>query len=255
MFAARRARHGDLCRHRRGLGGIRALLPRRHLRRRATRAWSGWCRPRSSGSSCCAGSATSCRPTAPDFVGRHIVKTLRAEIFDRYLHLPVVILRQQGVRHAAVAADLQHRAGGAGDDRLDHGLHPRHADDPRPGRLPALHELAADAVQPDRRAADRAPDPPHQPPVPALQRADPGLDGRRHAGGEGGDRGAARDPRVQCPGSPGAGLRHGDRAQPPLAHEDDADQGAQQSGRADRRGRSASRACCTWRPSTRCRAG
>ena len=252
---ARRARHDHLRRHGCGLGRVRALLPRRHLRRRATRAWSGWCRPRSSGCSCCAGSAISCRPTARDYVGRHIVKTLRAEIFDRYLHLPVSFFDSQasGTLLSRLTYNTEQVAQATTDsitvfirDTLTIA---------RSRRLPVLHELAADAVQPDRRPADRGTDSPDQPPVPALQRADPGLDGRRHAGCEGGDRGAARGPRVQRPGSPGAGLRHGDRAQPALAHEDDAHPGAQQSGGAAGRRRSASPACCTSRRSTRCRAG
>ena len=172
----------------------------------------------------------------PGFVGRHIVKTLRAQIFDRYVHLPVSFFDSQRVRRAAVASSrtTPSRWRTATTDSITVFIRDT-LTILGPDRLPAVPELEADAVQPDRRAADRVPDPAHQPAVPPLQPAHPEFDGRRDARGQGGDRGAARDPRLQCAGLRGADVRAGHRAQPPLAHEADADQGAQQPGRADDR--------------------
>ena len=141
------------------------------------------------------------------------------------------LFRSRGLGRAAVASHLQHRAGRPGDHRLDHGVHPRHADDLRPGRLPAVAEPAAHAGQPHGRAADRVHGPPHQPAVPPLQPTHPEFHGRRHARRQGSDRGAARGQGLQRPGLRDGALRGGDRAQPPLVHAAHAHQGPQQSGR------------------------
>ncbi len=213
------------------MGGLRALLPRWNVRRK---------RPANG----LAGAGGAGRAVPAPRRGRLPADLLpgarrpphREDAARRDLRpLPAParrIFRPAGIGHAAVEAHLQHRAGGAGDHRLDHRVHPRLADHRGAARLPVLPELAADALQSHRGPADRLPGPAHQPAVPTLQRTNPGLDGRRHAGCEGGDRGAARRPRLQCTGARGPTVRGGHRAQPRLAHEDDAHAGAQQPGRA-----------------------
>ena len=172
----------------------------------------------------------------PGFVGRHIVKTLRGQIFDRYVHLPVAYFdtNTSGVLLSKLTYNTEQVATATTDsvtvfirDTLTI---------IRPDRLPAVPQSEAHAVQPDRRPADRGADPQDQPAVPPLQPAHPELHGRRHPRRQGGDRGAARHPRVQCAGLRSADVRRGDRAQPPLAHEADDDQGHEQSDRADDRG-------------------
>ena len=57
---------------------------------------------------------------APGWVGRQVIKSIRRDVFARYLQLPVVFLRPERRRAAPLATDLQRRAGGRGRDECDH---------------------------------------------------------------------------------------------------------------------------------------
>ena len=88
----------------------------------------------------------------PGFVGRRIVKTLRAEIFDRYLHLPVAYFDQQasGTLLSRLTYNTEQVAQATTDSItvfIRDSLTIVGA-----GRLPVVPELAADALQPHRRA-------------------------------------------------------------------------------------------------------
>ena len=67
----------------------------------------------------------------PGFVGRQIVKTLRAQIFDRYLHLPISFFDSQasGVLLSRLTYNTEQVATATTDSITV--VHPRHADDRR----------------------------------------------------------------------------------------------------------------------------
>ena len=153
----------DLCRHRCGLGRVRAASSSTAPSSTRTRAWSGWCQLRWSGCSCCAASAISCRPTARDSSAgtssrrcarRSSTATCicRSAFFDS--NASGVLLSRLTYNTEQVAqATTDSITVFIRDTLTIVGL----------DRLPVLPEPAADAVQPDRRPADRGPDPPHQP--------------------------------------------------------------------------------------------
>ena len=92
------------------------------------------------------------------------------------------LLRPQFEQRAAVAADVQHRAGRPGGDRLGHRHRARIADDVRLDRLRcSIVNYAARADLAHHGPAGRVAGDDHQPQVPPLQPAHPGLDGRHHA--------------------------------------------------------------------------
>ena len=105
------------------------------------------------------------------------------------------LLRPQFEQRAAVAADLQHRAGRPGRDGLGRGHGARGADDLRLDRLAVLPQCAPGADRDDDGSAGRVAGHDHQPQVPPLQPAHPGLDGRHHARRQGNARRAARSSR------------------------------------------------------------
>ena len=197
----------DVCGHGCGLGRVRALLPRRHVRRAATRAWSGWCRRPWSACSCCAASAISCRPTALDTSGGTSSRRCapRSSIATCTCPSPIFDSQASGTLLSQLTYNTEQVAQATTDSitvfirdtltivgLLGYLLYLN-------WRLTLFSLIVGPLIA--------LPDPPHQPAVPPLQRADPGLDGRRHAGCEGGDRGAACGPRVQRAGSPGADVR------------------------------------------------
>ena len=180
-----------------------------------------------------------------------------AQIFDRYLHLPVAFFDRQasGMLLSRLTYNTEQVAT-ATTDSITVFIRDTLTIIGLIGYLLYLNPkltLISLVVAPLIACAD----PPHQPAVPPLQPAHPELDGRRDARRQGGDRGAASRARVQRAGLPGGVVRAGDRAQPALAHEADAHQGPEQPGRADHHGARASPPCSTSRPSrpstARCR--
>ena len=172
----------------------------------------------------------------PGFVGRRIVKTLRGEIFHSYVHLPISYFdtNTAGVLLSKLTYNTEQVAQ-ATTDSITVFIRDSLTILGLIGYLLYLNPKLT-AVQPDRRPADRVPDPSHQSTVPALQSTHPEFDGRRHARGKGGHRGAPRDPRVQRPGIPGATfdsvIEHNRRSHMKLMRH----QGDEQSDRADDRG-------------------
>ena len=88
--------------------------------------------------------------------------------------------------HVRRAADRGDGVGG------DHGQHPQHADDRVHARLPALHQLAADADRVRGLSARRFRAAQDQPPAEARQRARAGAHGGPDARAGGSDRRASR---------------------------------------------------------------
>lgn len=65
---------------------------------------------------------------AMSWIARQSIKSLRGQLFDKYLHLPHEILRSQHDRRSAVAPDLQHRADRRGSVQHYTRAHPRQPD-------------------------------------------------------------------------------------------------------------------------------
>ena len=61
----------------------------------------------------------------PGYVSRQIIKALRRDLFRQYLNFPAKYYDQQSTRHDALAAHVQHRAGGRGDDQFHRRADPR----------------------------------------------------------------------------------------------------------------------------------
>ena len=82
----------------------------------------------------------------PGYVGRQVIKGIRADLFRQYLHLPASYYDRVSGGTVAVKAHVQHRAGGRGHHQIRHLDHPRLADHRRADRHDVLQQLAAAAV-------------------------------------------------------------------------------------------------------------
>ena len=142
---------------------------------------------------------------APGWVGRQVIKSIRGDVFARYLHLPVSYFDRNGV--AQLLSRLTYNielVAEAATNAVTFIIRDTLTIVGLIGYL-LLPQLEADAVRARGGAADRRADPRDQPAVPALQRPHPGLDGRRHARREGIAREPADDQGVQRRGAAGGG--------------------------------------------------
>ncbi len=199
---------------------------------RKIRACCGSCRSARRCCSCCAASATTSACISRATCRARSSRRCARDLFRQYLQLPREVLRPAIDRHDALAAHVQHRTGGRGHDQFHRRADPRFADHHPADRLAVRAQLEAGAVRADPRAAAVVAHPPGDEIVPPLQRAHPGLDGRRHARHQGSARRPARHQGVQRAGTGSARLRGGERAQPPQQHEAHRREGDQQSGGA-----------------------
>ena len=169
------------------------------------------------------------------------------DVFARYLQLPVAFFDKNGVAQllSRLTYNIEQVAEAATNSITVHRA--RHADDRRAHRLPDLPQLEADAVRAGGRAARRVPDPHDEPPVPPLQHAHPGIDGRRHARRQGIAGGPAHDQGLQRRGAPGREFEEVNEHNRRELHEAHHGQGRLRIPWCRCWPRSASPRSCTWR--------
>ena len=165
-------------------------------------------------------------------VGRHVVKRLRTQIFERMMQLPIGYYDRNS--SSVLLSRLTYNTEQVGQAATDSVVVTvREA-------LTVFGSIACAVLPQCAPGADRDDDGPagrvaghdHQSQVPPLQPAHPGLDGRHHARREGNARRAARHQGLQRAGLSERAVRGGQRAQPPLVHAPGAHQGSVESGRA-----------------------
>ena len=74
---------------------------------------------------------------APGWVGRQVIKSIRHDVFARYLQLPVSFFDRNGVAQLLSRLTYNIELVAEAATNADHLHHPRHADDRRAHRLPA----------------------------------------------------------------------------------------------------------------------
>ena len=121
MFLIGVRRHGAVRRHRPALRLLRAEVRRPAASSRRTRQRAcGWCRSARRCCSCCAASATTCRRLFSRATSsRQVIKAhSRATCSASTCTCPRGTTTAQSARHDAVAAHVQHRAGGRGHHQV-----------------------------------------------------------------------------------------------------------------------------------------